>query len=380
MIYLDNAATSYPKPNCVVRAMENALLTYGANPGRAGHKMSLKTAERVYDTRVKLAEKFGAHSPENVIFTPNCTASVNFAVKGLVKRGDRVLISDLEHNAVYRPVKKLEQEGYINLDIFTTYEADFERTYKSFVSSVKPDTKIVICTHSSNVLGTVLPIEMIGGFCRKNGIKFIVDAAQSAGILPINVKLSQIDCLCAAGHKGLLGPMGTGIMVVSDSAPYNTTIEGGTGSASAKWQQPDFLPDRFESGTVNVPGIIALGAGVDFLSKNEKIYNFEFNKLKYIYNYLQQLNNIELYTDSPKFGYYTPVISFNVKKMPSEAVAAQLSEKGICVRAGLQCAPLAHKKIGTIDRGTVRISPSYFTSFREIDCALCAIKNLKNTF
>lgn len=379
MIYLDNGATSYPKPKKVIDEVTKSLSVYGANPGRSGYNMCIKTSEKIYETREKLSHMFKLQNPQNVVFTANCTTALNYAIKGIVKGNMRVLISDVEHNAVYRPLKKLEREKNVKLDIFETYEGDLEKTFLSFKSHVFNTTKAVVCTHASNVLGYALPIKEIARFCKEWGIIFIVDAAQSAGHLPIDMNWG-IDCLCLSAHKGLMAPMGLGVLLVNDGVCIDTIIEGGTGSLSSDEHQPLFLPDRFESGTVNVPAITGLNAALDFISQYDKIYTDEVKKLQYIYNSLLKLKGVKLYTSFPKAGLYTPVLSFNLGDIPSEEVAQYLSDYGIAVRSGLQCAPLAHKKIGTQKCGTVRISPSHFTTYKEIDYAICTLKNFNFDF
>ena len=360
MIYLDNAATTFPKPKQVVNAVTDSLLNLSANPGRSGHSLSQQAAIAVYEVREKVARFFGASSAERVVFTPNCTASINYVLKGLLKRGDRVLTSSLEHNAVVRPLTALKKYG-IYFDIFEADIDDADITFRNFVNAVKPGTRLVICTHASNVTGTVLPIEQIGQYCRQRRILFAVDAAQSAGVLNIDMEKMGIDYLCIAAHKGLYAPMGTGMLIIAGDTP-DTIIEGGTGTESINLNQPTELPERFESGTINLPGIVGIGAGIDFINEKgiERILSHERQLIKAAYERLSKMSGVKLYTN--RYLDKAPILSFNIAGINSVAVANELNQYGVSVRAGLHCAPFAHKRIGTIDMGTVRIAPSAFTS------------------
>ena len=348
MIYLDNAATTYPKPQSVRRALANASMT-AANPGRSGHKMSFAASEQIYRCRVKAAELFGAGSPENVCFTLNCTYAANAVIKGMLSSGNHVVISDMEHNAVVRPLHALSKQG-VSYTVVTTSEDD-EKTLSAFRDALRTNTKLVICTHVSNVWGIKLPVERIAAMCSQYGIPIMIDAAQSAGVFKINAQESGFDFVCMPGHKGLYGPMGTGLLIARRPELLSTTIEGGTGSASLSPEQPDFPPDKFESGTPNYPGIIGLSSGLDFVKSTTpaRILAHETQLTTMLYDRLAK--------NSP----------FNVGSYNSEKVAAYLNEKhGIAVRAGLHCAPLAHKHFGTLETGAVRVSPSYFTTQNEI--------------
>lgn len=367
MIYLDNAATTWPKPVSVETAMTTALRQYGANPGRGGHRMSIDTAEQVYACREKLAETFGLDDPSRVVFTCNCTASLNAVIKGLLSDGDHAVISDLEHNSVLRPLTALASRG-ITYTVAKVYDYDASRTVESFRRAIQNNTKLVLCTHASNVFGTVLPIREIGQLARAYGIPFAVDAAQSAGVIPIDMEADGIDYLCMPGHKGLYGPMGTGVLLCRDSRCLHTLVEGGTGSESLSSTQPKDLPDRLESGTVNVPGICGLYAGISFVRRYgiEKIHRYELQQIAYLYETLADHPKILLYTPHPAAYKTSPILSLNVAGMPAEQTAALLSCEGVAVRAGLHCAPLAHAHHGTLPYGTVRFAPSVFTSEREM--------------
>lgn len=357
MVYLDNAATTFHKPATVYEAVNNAIKELSANPGRSGHELSMKTSEMVYNTREKTAEYFNAESYENIVFTQNCTMAINLCMRGLFKKDDHIIISDLEHNSVFRTAFDLKKNG-VEVDIFESNN-DEEITIKNIYSLIKPNTKGVVCTNGSNVFGIKLPIREIGKLCKSKNLLFIVDAAQTAGVIKIDMKADNIDYLCIAPHKGLYTPMGLGVLI-TDTKP-SPIITGGTGSSSGIVEQPNFLPDKYESGTINVPAISGLSAGIDFVKSNERfIYQKEMNIINYIYTELCKMKKIKLY-NKPDL----PVLSFNINNDSSENIASYLNKNNICVRAGLHCAPLAHKKFKTEDRGTVRISASYFNTMNE---------------
>lgn len=376
MIYLDNAATTSPKPPVVREAVAAALRQYSANPGRSGHQMSLSAAEAVYSCRKKAADFFHAPSEERVVFTLNCTQAVNFVLKGVLRAGDHVVTSSLEHNAVMRPLEKLTQQG-VTYDVAEVIFEDPEATLRSFMRALKPHTKLVICTHASNVTGAILPVAEIGRLCRERGVLFAVDAAQSAGILPIDMQEMCIDFLCVAAHKGLYAPMGTGLLICGADLP-DTLIEGGTGTNSISLLQPDELPERLESGTINTPGVVGLGAGIDFVERKglARIYAHELRLMTRLYDAMEDMSSIRLYTGRPSHGLYVPVLSFNVAGLPSPETAVLLDKAGVAARAGLHCAPAAHKRIGTLDQGTVRFCPSVFTRPEEMDRVLEILRRI----
>lgn len=364
MIYLDNAATTGKKPLRVIKAVENALVNLSANPGRSGHKLSEKAAYEIFSVREKAAQFFGASGGEKVVFTPNCTAGLNYVIKGVLKKGDHCIISDLEHNAVLRPLHKWG----VDFDVAEVSLTDDDITVENFRSLINPRTKMIICTGASNVIGRLLPIQKIGALCRLKNILFTVDAAQIAGVIPIDMKSMNIDYLCVAAHKGLYAPTGTGILI-AEKPIDNTLIEGGTGTNSREISQPEFLPERLESGTVNVSGIMGVGAGIDFVKSIgiKQIHTREMRLLKRLYRLMENNPDIVLYTSFIDEKSFAPVLSFDIKGLTSEETAMRLNEVGIAVRAGLHCAPLAHKKIGTIESGTVRISPAIFNTQAQID-------------
>jgi cysteine desulfurase family protein len=367
MIYFDNAATTFPKPTNVVNSVNSAIVDYGGNPGRGGHDYAMRVSEKIYGVRNKVARFFNSNA-ENVVFTCNCTMALNMAIKGVVKQDDHVIISSLEHNAVIRPVYKLFSDNKITYDIANVYDND-ERTIADFRRKIQSNTKAIICMHASNVSGKILPLKQIGELCKEQGLVFIVDAAQSAGILPIDIKNLNIDILCTAGHKGLYGITGTGLLVLKDGVNLNTIIEGGTGSVSVNLESPDFYPDRLEAGTINSPGIFSIGAGIDFINSIgiTEIYQHEFEKCKYVYDKFRMDKNIHLVAKDFSFNKYVPLVSFNIGKLKSDEVVSILNEKGFALRGGLHCSPLAHKHYDTIDTGLVRFAPSYFSQWASVD-------------
>lgn len=376
MIYLDNAATTGKKPPQVIRAVERALQLYSANPGRGGHAASVRAGEMVYETRKKVAEFFAAPGEDRVVFTSGCTAALNMALKGNLKKGDHCILSSLEHNAVTRPAYALQIMG-VEVEVAEVIFGDSEATLRAFEHLLRPNTRLIACTHSSNVTGEVLPVAKLGALCHKNNIIFVVDAAQTAGILPINMQQMQIDYLCIAPHKGLYAPMGVGVLIARQPPPF-TILEGGTGVASAMPTQPLELPERLEPGTVNLPGIAGVGAGLGYVQQvgPERLYSHELKLLQQLYAGLSQMGGVQLYTPPPTAGFYTPVLSFNLRGKNSNDVAAALNNAGICVRGGLHCAPSAHKRLGTLEVGTVRVSPAGFNTAREVEQLLFTVKRL----
>lgn len=375
MIYLDNAATTYPKPMAVRKAVAANFDEYFSNPGRGGYDASVKCAEVIFECRKKLGEMFHC-PPDRVAFVGNCTAAMNICLKGILRPGDHVICSSLEHNAVARPLYTLKMQG-VEVDTAQVVFGDPDATVTAFARLIRPNTKMIVCTHASNVTGTVLPIARIGALCRERGILFAVDAAQSAGMIGIDMVKMNIDYLCLATHKGLYAPMGTGALLCAGTCP-NSLIEGGTGTNSISMEQPEELPERLESGTLNVSGILGISAGVDFVNGKgmEVIYKHEIDLLRKAYASLQSMGSVILYTAPPVLGLSAPVLSFNVSGKSSSETAGYLNKYGIAVRAGLHCAPSAHRSIGTIEFGTVRIAPSAYTSESDINLFLRAIERL----
>ena len=381
MIYFDNAATSFPKPQSVIREVNRAISYYCGNPGRGAHTLSRYSAQKVYETRELVANFLGIDAPENVCFTYNDTYAINMALKGLLRKGDHVIISDMEHNAVYRPIQKMADDGLITYSIFDSMCLSDRRSPTRICSKIarhfRPNTRMVMVNHMSNIVPYSLPLREIGAFCHRHNLIFAVDAAQSAGHIPINIKEMNIDVLCAPAHKGLMGIQGCGILAFSDNKEFDidTIIEGGGGVNSLSPNMPDFLPERLEAGTLSVPSIAALGEGIKFINKIgiDEIHSYECGITKRISDMISSIRGIKIYAPLCQGS----LLLFNIDGIPSESLADTLDKHGICVRAGLHCAPLAHKTLGTGDNGAVRVSVSPFNSQNDIEALYFAIKNIK---
>ena len=376
MIYLDNAATTGRKPMGVIRAVNEALTDFSVNPGRGGYERSARCSEKIFEIRKKVCDFFNCDDETQVVFTANCTESANIVLKGILNSGDHLIVSSIEHNAVSRPAFSLSRYG-IETDYAEVIFDDDDATVRSFQRRIKDNTKLVVCTHASNVTGHVMPIEKIGKLCREKGILFAVDCAQTAGVLPIDMQKQNIDFLFVAPHKGLYAPMGTGILIARQPVP-KTIIEGGTGTESMNLSQPADMPERLESGTLNVPGIMGIGAGIDFINQKgmNNIYRHEMKLAERFYSGLSRIGGITVYSPYPETGKTVPTISFNINGIPSTETAEILGKNGIAVRAGLHCAPLIHKRVGTLDMGSVRVCFSAFNRADEVDRTLFVIKNI----
>lgn len=375
MIYFDNAATTGVKPQSVINSVDRALKFYSANPGRSGYKTSMEAAMKIYEARAEVADFFGAEA-ENVAFTLNCTHALNCILKGVLKNGDHIIVSDLEHNAVMRPLFSLSKISGIEFSVAEVNSND-DVTLKNFENLIRSNTKMILCTHASNVTGQILPIEKIAEICVKYGLLFGVDAAQTAGVLEINMSKMHIDFLSVAPHKGLYAPMGIGVLICRKPLEF-TVLEGGTGSKSIDLAQPTEMPDRIESGTVNLPGIFGVAAGLNFVKfkSPQFFYKTELSIIKYIYSAFEKMKKVQLYTDNPQLFKNVPVLPFNVKGRSCDEVAQYLAGKNIAVRSGYHCAPSAHKKMGTIGTGCVRISTGFFNTFTEAEILIKAIKKI----
>ena len=374
MIYFDNAATTFKKPLSVKLSTLIALQKYSANPGRSGHKLSLKTAEKIFETRVRVADFFNCTKIENVIFTKNCTEAINLVILGSVKEKGNVIASCFEHNSVLRPLKQLENENKISLTIVSPQNKR-NITLEDIKKEVKSNTYLICVNHISNVTGNKNDIENIGKYCKENNILFLVDAAQSAGHEKINIEKQNINFLCFAGHKGLFAPQGIGGLCINTEKFPKPLSFGGTGTNSKELTQPKTLPEYYESGTLSTPLIIGLNSGIKYVDKNfNKIKNKTKRLTEKLYEELSKLENITIYTDKKS---NSGVISFNIKNRTSSDVANTLDEKfNIAVRSGLHCAPLAHEFLGTTNQGSVRTSLNHFNSFGEIKKFIKAIKTL----
>ncbi|MBC9785429.1 aminotransferase class V-fold PLP-dependent enzyme [Heliobacterium chlorum] len=376
MIYMDNAATTWPKPDNVWDEVLRVGKNIGANPGRAGHQMAIDAGRVIYKARVAIARLFHLSDPLRVIFTINATEALNLAILGTVKPGDHVITSQLEHNAVARPLRYLQDKGvevtYLPGDEYGRISPDELR------QSRKANTKTLILSHASNVTGALQDLKALSKTAKELDLRVMVDAAQTAGVQQIDMEEWGIDLLAFPGHKGLLGPQGTGGLCIAQGIDVDPLRFGGTGSQSESEFQPDVLPDRFESGTPNTPGIAGLAAGLEFIAQTgrEKIESHESKLTELILNGLGDLEKIKVYGPPVKEP-RAAVISFNVDGMEAAEMGFLLDQVyQIAVRTGLHCAPVAHRKNGTLETGTVRLSPGYFNSEEEVRDVLAAIKTL----
>ena len=372
MIYLDSAATTFQKPPSVARAMAEALNTM-SSPGRGGHPLAMQAAETAFRCRSELAELFHVRSPEQVVLTMNATHALNIAIKTLVPPGGSAVISGYEHNAVTRPLAALGAEVSVADGPLFRPEAVTE----AFEALVRPGVDAVICTHVSNVFGFVQPVEAVAAICRRQGVPLMIDASQSAGILPLDLEALGAAYIAMPGHKGLYGPQGTGVLLCGRDAKPKPLMEGGTGSISLSQDMPDFLPDRLEAGTHNMPGIAGLLAGVEFVRRQgtEAILRREHALTRRTAEGLAGLPGVEVFA-LPEGAAQAGVLSFRIPGRDAEAVGEALAERGIAVRAGLHCAPLAHRTAGTLDTGTVRVSFSAFNTLREADALVQAVEDI----
>ena len=379
MIYLDNAATSFPKPERVYREMDRCMREYCANPGRGGHIMSNKAGEAVMKARETICSFFNFSNPLQMCFTKNATEALNIAIKGSLLQGDNVITTSMEHNSVIRPLKTLERDGVISLTIVRANEFG-EISAESIKELITPSTKLIACTLSSNVNGSIMPFKEIGEAARKAGVLFLLDASQGAGTIKIDMEEMFIDMLAFPGHKCLLGPQGTGALLVREGIMLKPILQGGTGSNSENMFQPDFMPDALESGTINTPGIIGLGYGIDFINScgrdSIKQYkNFLFERL---YNGVSDISCIRIYSRPVN---NSGVFAINIAELDSNEVCYILDRRyGIETRAGLHCAPMAHETIGTLGRGVVRFSVGCFNTIEEIDQTIKAINEIANKY
>lgn len=377
MIYLDNAATSGKKPRSVIDAVTDCLTNFCANPGRSSHRLSIEAARVIFEARVKLSEFFGIKKQENLIFTSNATEGLNIALKGLLKKNDHVITSSIEHNSVMRPLRTLIEKRDIEVTMVKSDKTG-QIDMKELEDSIRDDTKAIVVLGASNVTGLILPVSEIGEIAKKNNVTFIVDAAQTAGVEEIDVEAQNIDILVFTGHKSLYGPQGIGGAYIRNPEMVETLKEGGTGSLSEKDEQPDFMPDKFMSGTTNTPGIFGLLRGVEFVSKTglKNIKNKERELLEILTEGLMAIDGISIFgpeSVNEKIG----VLSFNLPSKSPAEVAQTLNERyDIASRPGLHCAPNAHRTIGTFPTGTVRFGLSYFNTKEEIEETVRAVKEI----
>lgn len=379
LINFDNSATSYPKPKQVIHAVNFAVERCGGNAGRGGHRLSMVSSEQVYSARDTIANFFDASS-ENVVFTQNCTQSLNTAIFGTLNKGDHVVISCLEHNSVSRPIYYLSENNYITYSVFNVGSTDTE-TIQNFKMALKPNTRLVVTTIGSNVTGQILPFKYIGEICQQRGICYIADASQGSGIIPISLKYDSINILCTSGHKSLYGSSSSGILISDGKYKIRPLMFGGTGSTSTQLEQPNFLPDSLESGTLNIVGIVSLKSGIEFISNMgiNRIFEHEKKLCEIFINGIKDIPNVVIYRNST--ANYLPIVSFNINGVPSNELGEYLNSRGFCLRDGFHCSALAHAYLGT-NNGTVRFSPSIFNTPNEVHLLVATLKkfdyNIKN--
>lgn len=375
MIYLDNAATTRPKPTGVAEAVAAAMNGWG-NCGRGTHPEALMAARVIYGLREKLAALFGCQRPDHVCFTPNSTMALNIAINGLLGPGDHVISTDLEHNSVLRPLYHLERQG-AELD-FVSADRQGQINYGDFEKLLRPDTKAVVCTHGSNLTGDLVDIERVGAFCHAHGLLFILDASQTAGVFPIDMEKQHIDVVCFTGHKSLMGPQGTGGLCIRPGVEIRPFVVGGTGVQSFLAIQPEEYPTRLEAGTLNSHGLAGLSAALDFLAETgtDRIRSHECALARRFYEQVRDIPGVTVYGDHMK-AERAPIVALNIADADSGEVADELAERfQVAVRPGAHCAPRLHRALGTEDQGAVRFSWSWWNTEEETDAAAEAVRTL----
>ena len=375
MIYFDNAATTLQKPACVVQAVTEAMCSLG-NSGRGVHSGALSAARIIYETRMALADLFGAESPERIAFTANSTQALNIAIKGVLSPGDHVIATALEHNSVLRPLYEMEEQG-TELTILSADRMGSIR-YEDFEKALRPNTRAVVTTHGSNLTGNLLDIGRIGAFARKHGLIYIVDASQTAGVFDIDVRRMHIDILCFTGHKGLLGPQGTGGLYVREGITVRPLLSGGSGVQTYLKKHPPQMPTALEAGTLNGHGIAGLGAALRYIQETglPAIRQKEQELMWAFYTQVRQIPGITVYGDFSSSD-RCAIVSLNVRDYDSGEVSDALSEEyGIATRPGAHCAPLMHEALGTVEQGAVRFSFSHYNTKEEINIAVSALREL----
>ncbi|WP_406676280.1 aminotransferase class V-fold PLP-dependent enzyme [Neomoorella carbonis] len=375
MIYLNNAATSWPKPEAVYQTADTRLRQLSGSVNRGADKGSLNAGLAVLETRELLASFFNIREPENLIFTANATEALNLALQGLLEPGDHVVISSMEHNAVVRPLYALKNRG-VDFTIVNC-AADGTLDPRAVEKAIEPRTRLICLTHASNVTGTIMPIFEVGEIARRHHLQYLVDTAQTAGEIPIDVETAGITLLAFTGHKGLMGPPGTGGLYIRYPDAIRPLIYGGTGSSSELFNQPEIMPDKYESGTINAPAIAALGSGVKFIQETglDEIRRHTLVLTAMLLEGLRQMPEVTVY--GPAAEKRVPVVSINIRGIAAGEASAWLADHyEIVTRSGLHCAPLAHQTIGTLATGTLRLSPGYFNTPAEIEATLAAVREL----
>lgn len=375
MIYLDNAATTMQKPQCVAQAVADAITSFG-NSGRSAHNAALSASRTVFEARKLLAQFFNAENPECIAFTANSTMALNIAIKGVLNKGDHVVTTELEHNSVLRPLYEMEQQGvelsFVKSDKYGRISCnDFEKL-------IKNNTKAIVCTHASNITGNVTDIECIAGIAKKHNILLVVDASQTAGVLPIDVQKTGIDILCFTGHKGLLGPQGTGGIYVRKGVDIKPLLTGGSGVQSYSKTHPLQMPTALEAGTLNSHGIAGLAAAVKYINETgiDTIRQKEQQLMLAFYNGIKYTDGVKIYGDFEQQN-RCAIVAINIRDYDSEKVSDVLFEQyGIATRPGAHCAPLMHKALSTAQQGAVRFSFSHFNTMEDVKCAIKAVKDI----
>ena len=374
LTYLDNSATSFPKPKSVLEEVSKCIDLYCGNAGRGSHKMSLLAARKIYDCREAICNLINAPTPESIVFIPSCTFGLNLIIKGILMPGDHVLISDMEHNSVYRPLSKLQKEGKITFNTFSALsksEENEDKIVNNIKNKLRKNTKLIICNHQSNICSYFLPIEKIGALCKENHILFAVDCAQSIGHIDIDMQKMNINFLSAPGHKGLYGLQGSAFIALNTNILPDTLIEGGNGINSLDPYMNDTLPERYESGTLPLPCIAGLYEGIEEINHIGISYINEYEKelFRYLRDGLLNIKDTCVYAS--KFEGNT--LLFNINTFSADKISSILDEQNICVRAGLHCAPLAHSSLGTAQKGAVRVSFSIFNTKYDVDRLLSVV-------
>ncbi|SDD86836.1 cysteine desulfurase family protein [Paenibacillus sp. UNCCL117] len=376
-IYLDHAASSWPKPPEVVQAMVACMEQYAANPGRGSHEMAVKASRTLFEGRKQLAKLFRVKNPNDISYALNTTMALNLAIKGFLKEGDHVICTAVEHNSVRRPLEYMKQSRHVQVTYVKTDRHGHLRM-EDVIAAIQPNTRLIVCSHSSNLLGSILPVADIGELCRQRGITLLVDAAQTAGTVDIDVNGMGIHMLAFPGHKGLLGPQGTGGLYVHPDIELEPLLHGGTGSQSEAVEQPSVRPDRFEGGTQNTPGIAGLVEGVKWIQREtvDRIYRHEWELTQQLMTDLLEIEGVQLL--GPELGQAkTGIVSFTVSQTDSSEIAFILDQSfGIAVRAGYHCSPLAHETAGTMERGAVRASVGCYTTKTEIEQLAAAVREI----
>ena len=376
MIYLDNGATTYHKPEAVIQAVADAMRHMG-NSGRGSHQASLGASRTIYDTRVLVSELFGLGNPLQVAFTANSTASLNMAVQGIFSPGDHVITTMLEHNSVLRPLYRMRENG-VELTIVRADRLGNIR-YEDMEAAIRPNTKGIICTHASNLTGNLVDIARVGEICRRASLVFILDASQTAGVFDIDMGMMGIDVLCFTGHKSLMGPQGTGGICVREGISIRPLMAGGSGTHSYSERPPSDMPEALEAGTVNGHGIAGLHAALEFIKETgmESIRNREQLLMRRFYQGVSDIRGVTVYGDFSRMDLHAPVVALNIRDHDSGEVSDGLAmDYGIYTRAGAHCAPLMHQALGTVEQGAVRFSMSYYNTEEEMDQAVLAVREM----